>query len=454
VDHHQRTSTALALALAGTALVAGPGVAYGQGGASGVCEVRTMAWPEGAYDGTVMDIEVVPGLGSVYYGSYVVADESGAEARRAVVWYGLDAEPVQVGPAGTAWDVAFELTASGKVNGQSTLEESGRERAWVQDLRSGRLTWVDTDGAAEGIYVRRINDRGDAAGSVFYGGFTADAVAWWPRVDRPGRVLFGGEDGVAEAWAINNKRTVAGSYAHYLPDYGFHVPQGALWSARGDVTVLASNPGVEADTHARLLTDHGQAAGSAWYGDIFEGHAEGARWPSPNRLESLGLLPGGGYSAVFGQSAEGWVVGVADHFDPDSPGAQDWGAVEHSVLWTDEPDVVRVLPSPYAVAEGQSDWRSWFGGVAHGVHTGLDQVGTASHGGWNEDGTIGSVPTVYVNASRCGELVETTHQAFWEEPGDTLRTLATTGETASGTSMDRPSAYDHGVIAERVRARE
>ncbi|SOC53748.1 hypothetical protein [Ornithinimicrobium cerasi] len=455
---HKTFSTALTLALAGTALAAAPSAGHpaapptsGDG-----CEVRVMAWPGGVDDGTVMDIEVVPGLGTVYYGSYLVDDPDRGMARRAVVWYGLDAQPVRVGPAGTAYDIALELTPSGKINGQSVVDETGRERAWVQDLRTGKVTWVDTPEDASGIYVRRINDRGEAAGTVFGEENAKDAVVWWPRVDRPGRVLPApGKFGYAMGWGINNFRDVVGFFDHYVEQYDAIVTYGVTWDRHGSPTLLASNPGNDGDSFPRVINNAGQAAGGAWYGDFFEGHFEAARWPSPDVIEPLGLLPGGGYSEVYGQSEGGWTVGLADHFDPDSPGALPWGAVDHSVLWTDDLGAARVLPSPYAVEQGQDDWRDWFGGAAHGVNTGLDQVGTSSHDAWRDDGTIRFAPTVYVNASQCGELVPTSHTAFWEEPADegmalsSLSSEVSTSRVAQGLPA-QPRAYHRDAVRERI----
>ncbi|WP_109211951.1 MULTISPECIES: hypothetical protein [Microbacterium] len=428
---------------AGAAAAGGTAAGPPSAGAAGACEVHVMKGPDGAFDGTVMDIERVPGKGVVYYGSMVVPQADGTEARRAFVWYGLGTDPVPVGPAGTLWDVAFELTPSGWINGQSTMDESGREQAWVQNLRTGALTWVET-GQAEGIYVRRINDRGEPVGTLHTGEFTSDA-AWWPWADRPPRLLGGGDLGSAEAWAINHRRDVTGSYAVEVPE-GI-VPQGVVWTSKG-AALLASNPGVAADTFSRVLSDAGQSAGGAWYGPWDGGHYEAARWPEPGRIESLGLLPGGGFSGVYGQSENGWVTGVADVFDPESPGAAEWGAVDHSVLWTDNAGTVRVLPSPYADAHGLTDWSEWYGGVAHGVNDRLDQVGSASHVGWGDDGALLYGATVFVNASACGEAVPTTHTAFWNEPStDAAARRLSTAPTA------QPDAYRHGAVRERVSGR-
>lgn len=428
---------AVGMAIAGSASAAGS-QETGQADVSSACDVRVLAGPAGGYDGTVMDIERVPGKGVVYYGSIVVPEAGGSDARRAFVWYGVDAQPVQVGPAGTLWDVALELTSTGIVNGQSVVDDSGRERAWTQSLRTGKVSWVET-ADAEGIYVRRINDRGEPAGTLYGEGFSADAARWL-RPDRAPELLPSGPLGFAEAWAITDGRDVVGSWATETPEGA--VPQGVVWSKKGGTSLLASNDGVAADSYPRLLSEAGQAAGEAWYGPWDGGHYEAARWPDADVIEPLGLLPGGGYSGAYGQSQGGWVTGVADRFDPESPAAPEWGAVDHSVLWMEDASVAYVLPSPYAVAAGETDWREWYGGVAHGVNDALDQVGSASHVGWGDAGELLYGPTVYLNASACGAAVATTHLAFWE--------VEATQQRRSAAGTQHPDAYRHEVVRERV----
>lgn len=437
-------SSAAAAALAGALLAGAPAATAGVE----VCEVVTMQHPANAQYGTVMDIEQVPGLGTVYYGSFELVEEDGSWGRHPVVWYGLDAEPVLVGPAGMVDGVAFELTPTGLINGQG-FDASGRERAWVQSLRSGRITWVEAEPEAAGIGVRRINDRGDAVGTVWLSDLEAEARVWSPHVDRPGASLPNDSTfPYAEGWDITNDLRVAGATSLELPELEAVVPWGAIWSRRGEIAHVASNPGVQADTYVRLMDEGGEAAGVAWFGDWSGGHYEAARWPSPSTIESLGLLPGGGFSGVYGQSEGGWVVGVADRFDPESPAASEEGSVDHSVLWTDASDVALVLPSPYALEHGQGDWRHWFGGAAHGVNSTLDQVGSTSHTGWHGDGSLRLDPVVYVNASECGAAVPTTHAAFWEEPAVDPTPASEAARTAAPAAQ--PEGYDRSSVQERV----
>jgi hypothetical protein len=143
-------------------------------------------------------------------------------------------------------------------------------------------------------------------------------------------------------------------------------------------------------------------------------------------------------------------VGVADRVDPESPAAAEWGAVDHSVLWTGEPGVARVLPSPYALAHGTTEWMEWYGNVAHAVNTELDQVGSGSHVGWDADGGLVYAPTVYLNASRCGVAVPTTHRAFWEGGSSDEDAADATMQRLHGGDGLQPEPYRHELIRERV----
>jgi hypothetical protein len=201
----------------------------------------------------------------------------------------------------------------------------------------------------------------------------------------------------AQAWDLTNDRRVAGSIG--LGDFRY---QAVVWSADGTMTRLANNPGAVPDSSARLINERGEAAGYARWGDLDTGHLEAARWRSPSQLESLGLLPDGEFSFAYGLSEGGWVVGVAEHTDPGQ-----LGPVSHAALWMREADHVRVLPSPYAVANGIDDWREWQSFGAYAAHSRLDQVGGTAQSAL--PGQNRSDPVVYLHASRCGERVPTTH---------------------------------------------
>ena len=74
-----------------------------------------------------------------------------------------------------------------------------------------------------------------------------------------------------------------------------------------------------------------------------------------------------------------------------------------------------------------------------------------------DDGVPQLVPTLYVNASQCGERVPTTHTAFWEQSqGEVGTATATTAEPAAArrgattVASARPAVYDHEAVRERL----
>ncbi len=447
-----RIAAAVTLAVAGSSLGAGSsGETAGAVEGAGGCEVHQLELPEWATHGGVMDIERVRNLGVVYYGNAIAVNPDGSEYQRAVVWYGLDSPPVTVGALGAADDVAFELTPSGLINGQALDARTGQVRGWVQKLLTGRLTWAVPAPAGEevpvDVYFRRINDRGAAAGTVFFE--DRAAAVTWNKVHLDPVELPGGDHGYAEARDINNRRDVVGMVAVPVPGLADALmAQPTLWDRRGTPTGMAT---FGIDAFPVLLNDARQAAGMVGVGspdDLANAHAEAGFWAQPDEVIGLGLLPGGGESLAYGLDEGGWVVGQMDVFAPDDPGAAPWGAVGYGFLWTaDDPTRVRILPSVHADTHGVTDWRGWYGGAAHGVNSELNQVGTTSHGGYLEDGSRRDVPTVYVNADRCGQVVETTHTPFWLQDGSTADAA-----TRTATPGARPGGYGVGAASERVLA--
>ncbi len=421
-------------------------VAVGHGSASarsapppepGPCQVHTLAVPDGAVHGRVMDIEWVRGRGVVYYGAYSVRAADGSLRQHPVVWYGLNGQPVPVGPPDAEHGAAFELTARGVVNGETVDLASGQLQAWVQNLLTRRLTLLEelpTGAPVEvGIAPRRLNDRNAATGTAFWpdanlpeGGMSA---AVWKRYDREPSLLPLDGGAWSEGWDINNRGDVVGSIFYPVPgEEGGFAPRPTLWDKRGEPMPMAGPP---AGAYPQLLNDARQAAGTLTVVGTVAVHGEAAFWPSPDRVVPLGLLPGGGASQAYGMDEMGWVVGYVDVFDPRSPGAGEFGAIQYSALWIDgDGSHVRVLPSPYAADNGLTDWTSWWGGAAHAVNGQLNQVGTYAHSGFLPDGSLEYAPTVFVNADRCGQVLETTHLPFWE-PGAPSRPA---GEPASDPS--------------------
>ncbi|GAA2724945.1 hypothetical protein [Cellulomonas aerilata] len=427
-------AVAVALAMAGTGTALAPtAVGAVDGGAVGRCEVHTLALPDGVPEGLVVDVELVRGRGVVYYGSTIVVGADGEDVQQPVVWFGLQGEPVPVGPEGSPTGVAFELTPSGLINGQSINPDTGRWQGWVQKLLTGRVTWVDPgpgDVEPAEVYFRRINDRGAAAGTAW----TEDGglALRWTWFGREPVELPGGDEGIAEGWDINNHRDVVGVVAVRPPgEEDLLVPRPTLWDARNRPTPMAT---VGLDGYAVLLNDRRQAAGAVGVGpDFSDAHAEAAFWETPDSVVGLGVVPGGVSSAAYGLGEDGWVVGVTGAPAPDAPANPD-DVAGYGFLWPGgDPTSMRILPSPYALEHGLTDWRQWFGGAAHGVNERLRQVGTASHGGYLPDGRLMLVPTVYVNADRCGTAVPTSHTPAVADES-TSESFAVDARSAAGTS--------------------
>ena len=413
-----------ALAAMSTVTVAPSATGQDSATSNDTCEVVALpapagqAWGTGALPwGTVMDIEVVDGR-TVYYGSLAQVDGEGNWRQRAALWHGLDAAP-QIIDTGYDSDIALELTSSGLVNGQSEDWAAGRAVPWVYDLGSEELTFVDTGkGVPEGDFpwVRRINTDGAVAGVIPRGvgkWMRPQAVGWEHFTDSPVRLGESGE--ASEAVAINDRGERAGMRAQtriFSGDWLVFDP--VMWDAQGRVRPVAK---IGLDGYVRGLTEDRQMAGFSFMGpDPSVGFLQATYWPSPDEVVGLGVLDGGGWSDAFGIADSGWTVGGMDRFlDEDDPLGEGNGVVSHNFLWTPDmgPGRVRILPSLYAVDQGTNDWREWATvHVAHGVNTELDQVGAGTHVGFADDGWLYGAPTVYLNASSCGEVVDTTQDPW------------------------------------------
>ena len=427
--------------------------------ASGTCRVVQLAEPDRGYDGAVVDIEVVDGQ-TLYYGNTLVRDKHAVEHQRALVWEGLGGDPVRVGPSGYDEDIAFELTASGLVNGQSVDWHTGVEAAWVQDLRSGEVTILDTESGPRGsghggMWMRRINDAGRVVGIVFRNWTDpwADAVTF-VGPDAPMELL----PGVAAAadslaFGINNQAQKTGYLAtrEYEEAPGWYAFDPVVWQSDGTITPMSVAGGFEAVP--RAIKDDGSASGSMLAGQsVDSAHVEPAYWPDPSRVVPLGVLPGGGWGDVFGMDEGGWLVGALDRGVKRNDRLAEGGLMRHAFLWT--PSIgegrVRLLPSLYATAKGEQDWRDWQGSAVHAVNGDLDQAGAGSHVEFRHGRAI-QAPTVWMNVDRCGAEVATTHDPFGLQESTQESTQESAQESAQPTSS-RASARTTARVS-RLSAR-
>lgn len=408
-----------ALVTLGTLTVASAAPAVSPTGAptGDACQVVPLKTPEGAPWGTVMDIEVVAGQ-TVYYGSIDVL-EQGEPHQRAALWRGLGAEPEFIDTGGFDADIALELTSSGLANGQSEDWSTGRAVAWVYDIGTGDLTFVDTGrGQPEGDYpwVRRINEQGAMAGVTPRGvgkGMRPQAVGWQHFSGSPVRLTAPGEG--SEALGINDLGERAGLRAQTRIFNGeWVVFDPVMWDAQGRMRPVAK---LGLDGVVRGITEARQMAGFSFMGpDLDVGFVQATYWASPDEVVGLGVLDGGGWSDAFGIDDSGWVVGGMDRFVAAGDPLGDSGpVVNHNFLWTPDmqPGKVRILPSPYTVDKGIQDWQQWAAlHAAHAVNSEIDQVGAGAHVGFSDEGRLLSAPTVYLHASTCGEVVDTTQDPW------------------------------------------
>jgi hypothetical protein len=378
-----------------------------------------LAAPPGGYNAGVMDIEVVDGE-TVYYGNYLTRDDDGREHQRAVIWRGVDGAPEPVDPGlGRFADIAFELTETGLVNGVSEDEGGANPAPWVMDLRSGAVTVVDTAvGKATDrgrMYVRRINDAGAVVGSDSPGIGSAlnERALGWDHFDaQPYRLDAGAS--LSAAWGINNLGDRTGLIAKDkrpgYPHWTDYTPM--VWHDDGTSRELA-RAGI--DAFPSLVKDDRTAAGDGWWGwSVEDGHVEAMFWPSFDAVVGLGVVDGGAWSRVYGLDEGGWAVGWLDQFVEESPMAPD-GISSHGFLYrhgVTTPDHLRVLPSLYAAENDVTDWRGWHTNAVHGINGELDQAASGSHTGFDADGRPTFGATVWVNASRCGVEVATTHDPW------------------------------------------
>lgn len=407
---------------------------------TGSCRLVELTTPPGSVWGTVTDIEIL-GDQPVYYGSFESPEGDGAVHQRAAVWRGLEAEPVLVGPDGYDATIAFDLTATGLVNGSAEDWETGAAVSWVQDLGSGELRIFDTSvgpGPADPTgpgFVRRVNDSGEAVGSVDQGRGRA-------RAER----AVGYDSGSTEPWVletqgrsswatgINNQGERVGVTEHYrlIGDGRWSVWDATVWDAVGRAHHLRTD-GI--DGAPRVVNDSENVAGGLWVGTPQTGHVEAAFWPAYDELGvGLGVLVGGAWSEAFGMDAAGRVVGGLDLLgDPENPLHDPVsGGLTYNFAWTEELGLGRVRVLPSLFGQQSTDWRDWYAlHVAHATHAGLDQIGAGTHSGFTDTGEPIGAPTVFVNASRCGTDVETTHTPF---------DVGTLGESHEGARAGARSA--------------
>jgi hypothetical protein len=437
--HAAAAATALAIGSTFGAATTSPATATGAGEG---CKVARLKQAPGFRDGGIIDIERV-GDQMLYFGNGYTGPRD-REVQRAFLWSSLRAEPVMVGPSARryAYVVALELTGTGLINGTAESRDGSVARSWLQDLTTGEISWYDVDSGPRGedhgfTWVRRIDDAGAGAGTAFRsdapdGEPGSDAVGF----DDPAATMeFLSPAGTyleAGAFGINNHGQRVGYHADefFYPEEEFWtIWQPSIWEADGSRTVLATPYGFEA--FPRTIEDDGGMAGAVGVGDSPEtAHVEAGYWPDADTNVALGLLPGGDYSEAYGGDEAGHVIGLANRRS-ESRFARD-GYVDHTFWWAPGTGdgAIRVMPSVYGDRRDLG-WRTWVAGAGHAVDSATDRAGTTSHAGFAGRRMV-FAPTVYLNASQCGQEVATSH----ELPADERRGAGSLVREWKRTALD------------------
>jgi hypothetical protein len=387
-------------------------------GAAVECRVVQMKTGGATEWGTVMDIEQVQiegHLQTVYYGSFVRDGH-----QRAALWFGLDDEPFVI-PTGFDDDVAYELTSTGLVNGHGYDAATDTGVPWVYNIATGELTRVPTD---SGDWVRRINSTGALTGQGSRGTdnfWHFEATAWDHFTGRPEQLQETGS--FSTSYAINDLGERAG--ARGKSRYGGWQP--IMWDAQGRAHEVAAFGN---SSLVRGIAETGQMSGFTGSSDPTKSYFQPAFWPSRGSVLGLGVLADAGLNGdAFGMDDTGWLGGGQDRAGDPFTGDPN-GIASYSFLWTgpEMTGTVRILPSIWSVDNDVSDWRQWISvAPAHAVSRALDQVGAGSQTGFATDADgftywVGA-PTVYVNASTCGQVVPTTQSPSLAGPPPAHNTI-------------------------------
>jgi probable HAF family extracellular repeat protein len=219
-------------------------------------------------------------------------------AQRAVRW--RDGRIADLGVPGEGPALALDVNAAGTIVGNT----GNRAFAWCD----GRVTLLSLPPGATASSARRINARGEIAGSVRYG-VQMHAALW----DRTGVHDLGAPDGYTESQvrALNDRGGAGGQVLDPLTDR--YLP--AVWS-RGRWRVFETL-GAIGDGNISVLDNRGVGAGLSTVSEVIYGEA--TVWAPDGSVHALGLLPGGDFSWILGTDGHGSYVGFANT----EPGSDD-----------------------------------------------------------------------------------------------------------------------------------
>ena len=272
------------------------GIGVAPAGAASSCRPDVLALPTLAGgEGGVMD------LGP---GGSVVGSSLDAEGRNtAVLW--RDGRVVDLGaPRGDS--EAMDVNGAGQVVGAyDHSDDPSSQRAFLWD--DGELTTLPgllEDG--RGASARRINERGTIVGGAIDPSGHELPVRWrGGRLERLGPL----PEPFAQGYAlgVNDAEEISGMLAGDGP---FSPPVPFVWSD-GRFTILPALAGPATAEgpfgEANVIDGRGVAAGAS---DTADGMIVATVWRR-GVARSLGVLPGGDFSAVLGTDGHGWYTGYA-----------------------------------------------------------------------------------------------------------------------------------------------
>ncbi|HEV3277134.1 MAG TPA: hypothetical protein VG860_09985 [Terriglobia bacterium] len=199
---------------------------------------------------------------------------------------------------GSDFAVAEAINAVGQVAGYSTYnpEDAGEHAVlWVR----GSLADLGTLPGGTLSQAMGINDAGEVTGFSDGGESEPHAFLWNKTQGMQDLgTLPGGY--YSQGLGINNKGQVVG-YSNDAKG-NWH---GFVWSKSAGIVALAAPPNTGVNQSANAINDLGQIAG----GSAFPTGNFAALWTPDNTIESLGALPGQGWSSAFAINNLGQVVG-------------------------------------------------------------------------------------------------------------------------------------------------
>ena len=151
------------------------------------------------------------------------------------------------------------------------------------------------------VWARRMNERGDVAGSASDAQGVEHAVHWrhGRPVDRGVPASYGG----AYARGINERGDLVGAA------YGAEISTPWIWRADGTSGPLDPGfPDRNGSGDAFVIDDQGRAAGVS--GPFFEPFGEATIWTRDGLRRGLGTFPGDDFSVIVGTNGQGdWIGG-------------------------------------------------------------------------------------------------------------------------------------------------